>query len=548
MRLVAVTSCPTGIAHTYMAAESLEQSALAAGHEIEVEAQGAAGCVPLAAGTIAAADAVILAADVEVRGRERFAGKPTISVGVRRAITDAPGLLEQAVAAAGAPTPTAAASDSRGDLGSAGAVSGRPAGPVGPEGADPQPRGFEPVGPEPVRREPLGSRPVRPDPVAREPVATHVRRWLMTGVGHMVPFVAAGGILTSLSFLLAELAGRGGAVALGGTSLTGVATGFDPASAMEWARLLFTVGAAAFALLVPVLAGFTAFAIADRPGLAPGFVGGAIAAALGTGFLGGIAAGLLGGFTAWWVTRWAVPSGLRQVMPVVVTPLVSTLLTGAALVVVLGRPLRAVSTGLAAWLGGLAGLNLVVLGVVLGLMMGFDLGGPVNKVAYTFATAGLAATSTGAARGASGITSLEVMAAVMAAGMTPPLGMALASALRGRLFSEPERESGRAAWLLGASFISEGAIPFAVADPWRVIASSMAGSAVAGALVMAFGSTSRAPHGGIWVTPLIGSPQLFLLAVAAGACITAGLVVTLKSTRRAVAAEQALAGSAGPTR
>ena len=246
-----------------------------------------------------------------------------------------------------------------------------------------------------------------PGPVGREPVATHVRRWLMTGVGHMVPFVAAGGILISLSFLIAQLAGRGGAVALRGTSLAGVATGFDPASAMEWARLLFAIGAAAFVLLVPVLAGFTAFAIADRPGLAPGFVGGAIAAALGTGFLGGIAAGLLGGLTAWWVTRWAVPPGLRHVLPVVVTPLVSTLLTGAALIVVLGRPLRAVSTGLAAWLAGLGGVNLVVLGVVLGLMMGFDLGGPVNKVAYTFATAGLAAASTaatGAARGTSGAT------------------------------------------------------------------------------------------------------------------------------------------------
>ena len=542
MRLVAVTSCPTGIAHTYMAAESLEQSALAAGHEIAVEAQGAAGCVPLPAGTIAAADAVILAADVEVRGRERFAGKPTVSVGVRRAITDAPGLLEQAVAAAtGMATPPAAGMATS-------PAAGMATSPAAGEAAAPRSPvdGAEPVGA--AAQEPAAPEPAPPEPLGREPVATHVRRWLMTGVGHMVPFVAAGGILISLSFLIAQLAGSGGAVALRGTSLAGVATNFDPASAMEWARLLFTIGTAAFALLVPVLAGFTAFAIADRPGLAPGFVGGAIAAALGTGFLGGIAAGLLGGFTALWVTRWAVPPGLRHVLPVVVTPLVSTLLTGAALIVVLGRPLRAVSTGLAAWLDGLAGLNLLVLGVVLGLMMGFDLGGPVNKVAYTFATAGLAATSTSVARGTPGTpgaTSLEVMAAVMAAGMTPPLGMALASAVRGRLFSEPERESGRAAWLLGASFISEGAIPFAVADPWRVIASSMAGSAVAGALVMAFGSTSRAPHGGIWVAPLIGSPQLFLLAVAAGACVTAGVVIALKSTRRAVAAEQALAGAAG---
>jgi PTS system fructose-specific IIC component len=366
----------------------------------------------------------------------------------------------------------------------------------------------------------------------------------MTGVGHMVPFVAAGGILIALSFLLAQVADGGrGAIAVAGSTLPSVATGFHPFSAMEWARLMYAVGATAFGLLVPVLAGFTAFAIADRPGLVPGFVGGTIAAALGTGFLGGIAAGLLGGLTAVWVTRWAVPSGLRQVMPVVVTPLLSTLLTGAALLLVLGRPLHALSSGLTAWLAGLAGVNLVVLGVLLGLMMGFDLGGPVNKVAYTFATAGLATATTATGPVTVHSTNLEVMAAVMAAGMTPPLGMALASTLRSRLFSEPERESGRAAWLLGASFISEGAIPFAAADPWRVITSSMAGSAVAGALVMLFGSTSRAPHGGIWVTPLIGSPLAFLLAVATGSCVTAGVVIALKSTRRAVAAEQALIGA-----
>jgi PTS system fructose-specific IIC component len=528
MRLVAVTSCPTGIAHTYMAAECLEQTARAAGHEIEVEAQGAAGSVPLAPSTIAAADAVIFAADVEVRGRERFAGKPAVSVGVRRAITDAPGLVELAAAAA-------AAGAAAGAPGSPGADSPGVAGVVGMGTATTA--GGEP--PATVGAGAVGT-------VAGEPVTTHVRRWLMTGVGHMVPLVAAGGILISLSFLLAQVGGGGrAAVAVTGSTLSGVATGFDPSSALEWARLLFAIGAVAFGLLVPVLAGFTAFAIADRPGLAPGFVGGAIAAALGTGFLGGIAAGLLGGFTALWVTRWRVPPGLRQVLPVVVTPLISTLVTGAALLLVLGRPLRVLSTGLAAWLGGLAGANLVALGVVLGLMMGFDLGGPVNKVAYTFATAGLAGATTGAVRGAPGVTSLEIMAAVMAAGMTPPLGMALASAVRSRLFSEPERENGRAAWLLGASFISEGAIPFAAADPWRVIASSMAGSAVAGGLVMAFGSTSRAPHGGIWVTPLIGSPLLFLLAVAIGTCVTAGVVIALKSTRRAVAAEQALSGASG---
>jgi PTS system fructose-specific IIC component len=361
----------------------------------------------------------------------------------------------------------------------------------------------------------------------------------MTGVGHMVPFVSAGGILIALSFIVAQVSsGRHGPVVVARSTLAGVAADFDATSGMAWAALLFVIGAAAFVLLVPVLAGYIAFGIAGRPGLAPGFVGGAIAAALGTGFIGGIAAGLIGGLLAAWVGRWALPRGARAVLPVVVTPLVSTLGTGAALLIVLGRPLRALTTGLSSWLDALTGVNLIVLGVVLGLMMGFDLGGPVNKVAYAFATTGLASTARGA-----DTTNLKIMAAVMAAGMTPPLGMALASTLRGRLFSGPERANGRAAWLLGASFISEGAIPFAVADPWRVISSSMVGSAVAGGLVMVFGNTSRAPHGGIWVAPLIGSPLLFVLAVAVGAGVTAALVIGLKSTRRAVAAEEALAGA-----
>ena len=544
MRLVAVTSCPTGIAHTYMAAESLEQSAREAGHDIVVETQGAIAWEPLSPEAIAAADAVIIAADVQIRDRERFTGKPVVTVGVRRAITDAPGLLDQAVAAAGAPTaaPAAVADVRSSRAGGAGAAMA---------GAEPVTAGVEVADPVTAM---AGANPVTAGVEAMtgtvgpvtgatgpEPWGTHLRRWLMTGVGHMIPFVSAGGILIALSFLVAQVsAGRHGPVLVARSTLAGVAADFDVTSGMAWASLLFVIGAAAFVLLVPVLAGYIAFGIAGRPGLAPGFVGGAIAAALGTGFIGGIAAGLIGGLLAAWVGRWVLPRGARAVLPVVVTPLVSTLGTGAALLIVLGRPLRALTTGLSSWLDALSGVNLVVLGVVLGLMMGFDLGGPVNKVAYAFATTGLASTARGA-----DTTNLKIMAAVMAAGMTPPLGMALASTVRGRLFSAPERANGRAAWLLGASFISEGAIPFAVADPWRVISSSMAGSAVAGGLVMVFGNTSRAPHGGIWVAPLIGSPLLFVLAVAVGAGVTAALVIGLKSTRRAVAAEEALAGAAG---
>ncbi|TQL60509.1 PTS system fructose-specific IIC component [Oryzihumus leptocrescens] len=505
MKFVAVTSCPTGIAHTYMAAESLEQSAKDAGHEIAVETQGSAGSQPLPADVIAAADAVIFAADVEVRERQRFAGKPLVQVGVKKAISDGPGLIAQAVAAA-----EEAAAHPEVLAAAAAPASG-------------------------------GGLATKVDSEAG--TGTRIRQWLMTGVSYMIPFVAAGGILIALSFMLAQIAGgKRGAIAVVNYNLTGtgvdahwnLATNFNLTSGMDWAGLLFVIGAASFGFLVPILSGFIAFAIADRPGIAPGIVGGFIAATMGAGFLGGIATGFVGGFTALWISRRKVPKGVRGIMPVVVIPLVSTAITGAALILVLGRPIKAISDGLTSWLNGLTGTNLVILGIILGLMMGFDLGGPVNKVAYTFATTGLA---TAAATAAAGGTPLKVMAAVMAAGMTPPLGMALATTIRPGLFSEPERENGRAAWLLGASFISEGAIPFAAADPWRVIVSSMSGSAVAGALVMLFGSTLRAPHGGIWVVPLIGAPLLFLLAIAVGTCVTTAVVVALKSTAKTTDAD-----------
>ena len=508
MKFVAVTSCPTGIAHTYMAAEALEQAAKSAGHEIEVETQGSAGSTPLAPETIANADAVIFAADVEVRNRARFAGKPTIAVGVKKAISDGPGLIAQAAAAA---------EDAKANPGAYAAAAAPAAG--------------------------GGGLATKVDTEA--PVGTRIRQWLMTGVSYMIPFVAAGGILIALSFMLAQLAGgEDGAIqvvkyGLAAEGEFNIVQNFNPTNGMHWAAVLFVIGAAAFGFLVPILSGFIAFAIADRPGLAPGIVGGAVAATMGTGFLGGIATGFIGGFTALWVSRWNVPKGVRGVMPVVVIPLISVLVTGAALILILGRPIKWLADGLSTWLNGLSGSSVIILGIILGLMMGFDLGGPVNKVAYTFATTGLAAagTSTTAPQ-------LKVMAAVMAAGMVAPLGMALATVLRPKIFSEPERENGRAAWLLGASFISEGAIPFAAADPWRVIVSSMAGSAVTGALVMMFGNTLRAPHGGIWVVPLISAPLLYILAILIGMVVTALVVVALKSTAKAKAAEEAVAETA----
>jgi PTS system fructose-specific IIC component len=460
MRLVAVTSCPTGIAHTYMAAEALEQAAKAAGHEIAVETQGAAGSAPLPPETIAAADAVIFAADVEVRDRDRFAGKPIVHTQVKRAINAAPAVIAEAVTAAGTP-----AAQPVGDA--------PPTAPATKVTADASP-------------------------------AVRVRQWLMTGVSYMIPFVAAGGILIALAFMV------------GGYQVTDT----DAIKDFGWAALLFKVGATAFSMLVPILAGFIAYAMADRPGIAPGVVGGLLASEIGAGFLGGIAAGLLAGGIVLLIKRASVPRSLRSLMPVLVIPLVATLAVGFLMIVVVGKPIAEAQTAMQDWLNGLGGSNAVVLGLLLGLMMAFDMGGPVNKVAYTFGLAALAAGNH------------DVMAAVMAAGMTPPLGLALATVVRRSLFTEPERESGKAAWVLGASFITEGAIPFAAADPLRVIPSLMVGSAVTGALSMAFGSRLQAPHGGIFVVGLVGRPLLYLVAIAAGTAVTAAAVIAAKSFHR----------------
>ncbi|GHH76532.1 PTS lactose transporter subunit IIC [Kitasatospora indigofera] len=477
-RLVAVTSCPTGIAHTYLAARALEQAAARAGAEIRVETQGSAGSTPLAPEVIAAADAVILAHDVEVRDRGRFAGKPTVDVGVRAGVHRADELVARAVRAA------------------------RAADPAGPDrvGADARAAGGGPVTGR--REDHWGSR---------------LRQYLMTGVSYMIPFVAAGGLLIALAF------------AIGGYEISSAASvvgHFDWASRQSWAAMLFQAGTAAFGFLVPVLSGYIAYAVADRPALAPGIVGGAISVTVGAGFLGGLVSGLAAGFLVRWMVRRRVPGAVRGIMPVVVIPLVSVAAVGFLMFVVVGSPIASAMSGLTNWLNSLSGTNAILLGVLLGAMMAFDLGGPLNKVAYTFAAGAL--TTAGSAPDAG---SLKVMAAVMAAGMTPPLGMALATTVRARLFTREERENGKAAWVLGASFITEGAIPFAAADPLRVIPAAIAGSMTAGGLVMAFGSTLRAPHGGIWVLPLIGAPFLYLLAIVAGTLVTALLVLLLKGIR-----------------
>ena len=487
MKFVAVSSCPTGIAHTYMAAEALEEAGRAAGHEVHVETQGAAGSTPLDPQLIADADGVIFAADLEVKDRARFAGKPLVDVGVKKAVHDAAGVLALAVAAV-----------EKGDV---------------------------PV-PASTRRGSGSGPATKVDPTAG--VGTRIRQWLMTGVSYMIPFVAAGGILIALGVMVAQVAWAGdtGPIEVTKVPLADLISGFSATSGQDWAALLFQTGAFAFGFLVPALSGFIAYAIADRPGIVPGFVGGAISVAIGAGFLGGLVTGFLGGFLALWISRWNVPKGVRGVMPVVVTPLLSSALTGLVMIVLIGRPIASMMSGLTNWLGGLSGTNQLLLGALLGAMMGFDLGGPINKVAYTFAVTGLATEGL-----ATDAIQFRIMAAVMAAGMVAPLAMALATFVRKQLFTHVERENGKSAVLLGLSFISEGAIPFAAADPWRVIVSSLVGSSVTGSLVMAFGSSLRAPHGGIWVFPLISNFLGFLLAVAVGTVITAAIVILLKSAR-----------------
>jgi len=504
MKIVAVTSCPTGIAHTYMAAEALEQAAKNAGHEIKVETQGAAGAEAVPDADIAAADAVVFAADVEVRNRERFAGKPLVQTSVKRAINDAPNLIAEAEAAASAAPVAATATPAAG-----GGDAGRPVPPT-PTGGGGGGGGAAAFG-------------------------NQLRGWLMTGVSYMIPFVAAGGILIALGFLFG-----GGAVkpkVYGGTfegvTYQAITDFTQVVQKAGWAGLLFLIGATAFSMLVPILAGFIAYAMADRPGLVPGIVAGLLANLVGAGFLGGLVGGLLAGAIALYLVRLKVPRAFAGIMPVVFIPLVATLLVGFLMVVVIGKPIAAAQTGLTNWLNGLSGSNAVLLGLLLGLMMGFDLGGPVNKVAYTFGLAALASGNT------------QVMAAVMAAGMVPPLGLALATVLRKHLFSDAERKAGEAAWLLGASFITEGAIPFAAADPIRVVPATMAGGGVAGALSMAFKCGSRAPHGGIWVIGLIEKPLLWFLAIVIGVAVSAALVITLKSLGHRASDEEIEAGMEG---
>lgn len=447
-KLVAITSCPTGIAHTYMAAEALQMAAKEMGYEIKVETQGSVGAENvITENEVKEADAVIIAADTNV-DKSRFEGKAMVVVSVKDAIKDAKGLINSALSAKA-----------------------------------------------PAKKE--NGKETKAAEIEKKP-KSGVYKHLMTGVSFMIPFVVAGGLLIALGF-----------------AIGGIYVFKTPGTIGE---TLFSTGKQAFALFLPVLAGYIAYSIADRPGLVPGFVGGALASTIGASFLGALAAGFIAGYTVVLLKKIIkLPKSLEGLMPVLILPVLSTAVMGLVMVYVIGQPVKFVNDALSTWLHGLQGANAALLGLVLGAMMAFDMGGPLNKAAYVFGTSTIAA--------GSGTT---IMAAVMAAGMVPPLGIALATVLAKKKFTEAEREAGKAAWALGVSFITEGAIPFAAADPVRVIPSIMAGSAVTGALSMLFGCTLAVPHGGIFVLLIphvVANLGGYVIAIVVGTVIT-GLILS----------------------
>lgn len=477
-KIVAVTACPTGIAHTYMAADALKYAAEELGYDLKVETQGSSGNEKLTQADIDAADAVIFAVSVNVRERNRFAGKPFVESPVKRGIDEPKEMIAEALAEAENPNGARVAAAASSGEDSAGAT----------EGA-------------------WGSR---------------IYKAVMTGISYMIPFVAAGGILVALGFVFEAITVPN----LGDVNTKAIldsATLFNLGN-VHWTlylgAVLQTIGGFGLSLMVPALAAYIAYGLAQRPGIAPGFIAGSVALAVNAGFLGGIVGGILAGLIAYALGTLKLPRWLGSMMPVVITPLVTSLVAGLAMYLLLGAPLAWVMTTLQDWLTSMSGGSALVLGLILGAMMASDLGGPINKAAYLFATAGLSSGAT---------VNQEIMAAVIISGMVPPLAMALATTLRPKLFNENERENGKAAWLLGASFISEGAIPFASADPARVIPSTIVGGAIAGAISMGAHVASPAPHGGIWIIGLAQNPLMFLAAVVAGTVVSALLYVVLKS-------------------
>ncbi|WP_339473470.1 PTS fructose-like transporter subunit IIB [Pseudomonas sp. RL_5y_Pfl2_69] len=445
-KIVAVTACPTGVAHTFMAAEALQQAAKRLGYELQVETQGSVGARnPLSAEAIRDADVVLLAADIEVPA-ERFAGKKIYRCGTGIALKQAEATLNKALA----------------------------------EG---QQESAATGGSAPAKQEKTG-----------------VYKHLLTGVSFMLPMVVAGGLLIALSFVF------------------GISAYKEPGTLA--AALMQIGGDAAFKLMVPLLAGYIAYSIADRPGLAPGMIGGLLASTLGAGFIGGIIAGFIAGYCAKAINRYLqLPQSLEALKPILIIPLFASLFTGLVMIYVVGKPVAGMLEGLTHFLDSMGTTNAILLGVLLGGMMCVDLGGPINKAAYAFSVGLLASQS------------YAPMAATMAAGMVPPIGLGIATFLARRKFAQTEREAGKAALVLGLCFISEGAIPFAAKDPLRVIPASILGGALTGALSMYFGCKLMAPHGGLFVLLIpnaINHALLYLLAIVAGSLLTAVVYAVIK--------------------
>lgn len=492
-KIVAVTACPTGIAHTYMAADALKYAAEDLGYDFKVETQGSSGNETLTQADIDEADAVVFAVSVNVRDRNRFAGKPYVESPVKRGIDEPEAMLNEALAEAENPNGKRVAAATSTAEDSSSAVEGS--------------------------------------------WGTRIYKAVMTGVSYMIPFVAAGGIIMALGFMLEAVTtpNLGDLNEAARKSILENSSLFN-LNGTHWTLylgvVLHTIGSYGTDLVVPALAAYIAYGLAQRPGIAPGFIAGTVAFKMQAGFLGGIVAGILAGVVAYGLGTLKLPRWLGSMMPVVITPLITSLIAGAVMYLLLGAPLAWIMSVLQGWLMSMSGTSSLVLGLILGVMMASDLGGPINKAAYLFAVGGLE-------RG--GAVNQEIMAAVIISGMVPPLAMALATTLRPKLFTEPERENGKAAWLLGASFISEGAIPFASADPLRVISSSVVGGALAGAISMSAHVASPAPHGGIWIVLLSNNVLMFLAAVAAGTLLSALVYLVLKSIGATSKAEKVAA-------
>ena len=460
-KLLAVTSCPTGIAHTYMAAEALEKAAKVADCQIKIETRGSAGAKNvLTAEEIAAADCIIVAADAKVP-MDRFDGKKVIICQVSDGISKADRLVQQAIS---------------GEVeifhGESGAVKTAVAG--------------------------------------KESVAHKIYTQLMNGVSHMLPFVVGGGILIAIAFLIDGLNVDINALPADQRSNFGTIT---PIAAM-----FKNIGGVAFGLMLPVLAGFIGMAIGDRPALALGFVGGMLAANGKSGFLGALVAGFLAGYLIVGLRKICdkLPDAVEKLAPVLIYPVVGILIMGLAMNFVVEPIMGGINTGLNNFLSGMGDSSRVVLGLILGGMMAIDMGGPFNKAAYVFGTAAIAAGN------------YDIMAAVMIGGMTPPCAIALATLLFKNKFTKEERDAGPTNFIMGLAFITEGAIPFAASDPLHVLPSCIIGSALAGALSMAFHCTLMAPHGGIFVFPVVENALMYLVALAAGTVVSALLLGVLK--------------------